>query len=76
VLGSQPHEVPPAPKLCDKANTITESHLPEANSGPGNQEANGSQPLGALSDSGGQEPQEPEPMKVDAPKPLGGFRPF
>jgi hypothetical protein len=64
-------EALPAPKLCDGANTVTEPQLPEADPGPINQEATGSQFSGALSDSGGQEPPGPEPMEVDAPDPFG-----
>jgi hypothetical protein len=52
--GSQPPEAtPPAPKLCNRNNTVAEFELPEANSGSDNQEATGSQLLGALSNSGG-----------------------
>jgi hypothetical protein len=67
--GSQTPLAHPTLKLCDGVDTVVECHLLDANPSAANQEVTVCQLLGAISDSGGQEPLEPEPMEVDAPDP-------
>jgi hypothetical protein len=64
-------EAPLAPVTQVGSHVATESQLLGAPVGSRNQEATRSLDPEALLDPGGQEPQEPDPMEVDASDPLG-----